>query len=313
MLSILALGATVLYVGKFALQGYSVESYFDLNREIRANEIQEVEHLVDLSVREKIYSKNAILLKMSNGEVLFSKAENELIYPASLTKIMTALVALENTVDLESEVTLEEKIFDDSELLDASVAGFKADERVKIIDLLYGLMLPSGAECSKALAIECAGSEWAFVDLMNQKAAELGLKNTHFENATGLHSESHYTTVKDLSILLSEALKNETFRELFSTSKHFVESTNKHPKGIMFKSTMFNELEKYKTNGYSILGGKTGYTSIAGLCLASYISINEEDFLLITAGANGNHNTEPYHIIDAITIYDSLVKGLRNE
>ena len=101
----------------------------------------------------------------------------------------------------------------------ASMAGFLPGEKVKVIDLLYGNILPSGGECSIALAEQISGTEQKFAELMNKKAQELGMNNTHFTNATGLHDESHYSTVRDLSILLQYALKNETFHKIFQTKK----------------------------------------------------------------------------------------------
>ena len=152
---------------------------------------------------------------------------------------------------------------------DASMAGFKPDEKVRAIDLLYGVMLPSGAECCIGLADHIAGSEQKFVELMNLKAVALGMNNTHFTNSTGLQDDNHYTTVKDLSILLSYALQNTTFRDIFTASRYSITPTNKHPNGITFQNTMFKNITNPVVDGGKILGGKTEYTVEAGLCLAS--------------------------------------------
>lgn len=143
---------------------------------------------------------------------------------------------------------------------------------------------------------------------MNQKAAEIGMKNTDFENATGLHNKKHYTTVKDLAVLLSYALQNDTFREIFISSRHSTGSTNKHPDGITFYSTMFKELKNQNIIGGEILGGKTGYTSEAGLCLASLAKVGKQEYILITAGAKGDYNTNQYNITDAFAVYNSIGK-----
>jgi D-alanyl-D-alanine carboxypeptidase (penicillin-binding protein 5/6) len=234
------------------------------------------------------------------------KNSEEKIYPASLTKMMTAIVAIENLPDMQKKIKLHNSMFQNLDKADATMAGFQPDEQVRAIDLLYGVVLPSGAECCIGLADQIAGSEQGFVRLMNQKAANLGMNNTHFENATGLHNENHYTTVKDLAILLSYALQNNTFREIFTSSRHTTYSTNKHPGGITFYSTMFENLSTPGVTKGEILGGKTGYTDEAGLCLASLGKISNQEYILITAGAKGNHKSEQYNIADALTVYNSL-------
>lgn len=148
----------------------------------------------DLSISlDKLNSPNAILTRLTDDTVLMQKNSEEKIYPASLTKMMTVLVAIENLPDLQEEIKLTSSTFQGLYEADASMAGFKPGEQVRAIDLLYGAMLPSGAECCIGLADQIAGSEQNFVKIMNQKAAALGMDNTRFENATGLHNENHYT------------------------------------------------------------------------------------------------------------------------
>lgn len=255
---------------------------------------------------DKLNSPNAILIRLKDHSVMMQKNSNEKIYPASLTKMMTVLVAIENVPDLREKIRLNNATFNGLYEAHASMAGFQPGEEVRAIDLLYGAMLPSGAECCIGLADQVAGSEQEFVDLMNQKAAELGMDNTHFENTTGLQDENHYTTVKELAVLLSYALQNDTFREIFTSSRHSVLPTNKHPEGITFYSTTFEKLHDNKINGGEILGGKTGYTEEAGLCLASLAEIGNQEYILISAGAQGDHNSEQYNITDAISVYGSL-------
>ena len=113
------------------------------------------------------------------------------------------------------------------------MAGFSAGEEVSAEDLLYGVLLPSGAECCIGLAEYVAGSVDAFVELMNQKAAELGMNHTHFCNPTGLHDENHYTTVSDLAILLETVLENDTLRQMATTQNHTCAPTDLHPEGVL--------------------------------------------------------------------------------
>ena len=257
---------------------------------------------------DSLHSPNVILIRLSDHIVLMQKNSEEKIYPASLTKMMTAIVAIENLPDLKEEIKLTNSTFQGLYEADASMAGFQPGEQVKAIDLLYGVMLPSGAESCIGLADQIAGSEQDFVKIMNQKAADLGMDNTHFENTTGLHDENHYTTVKDLSILLRYALQNDTFREIFTSSRHSTQPTNKHPGGITFYSTMFEDFNNQSIISGEILGGKTGYTDEAGLCLASLAKVGKQEYILITADAKGDHDSEQYNITDAFAVYNSIGK-----
>jgi D-alanyl-D-alanine carboxypeptidase (penicillin-binding protein 5/6) len=257
---------------------------------------------------DKLNSPNVVLIRLKDHTILMQKNSEEKIYPASLTKMMTALVAIEELPDLKGKIKLTNSTFQGLYEANASMAGFQPGEQVRAIDLLYGVMLPSGAECCIGLADQIAGSEQNFVKIMNQKAAELGMENTLFENATGLHNENHYTTVKDLAILLCYALQNDTFREIFTSSRHSTPPTNKHPGGISFYSTMFETLNNQNIIDGKILGGKTGYTDEAGLCLASFANVGKQEYILISAGAKGNHHTEQYNITDALAVYNSIRK-----
>jgi D-alanyl-D-alanine carboxypeptidase (penicillin-binding protein 5/6) len=256
----------------------------------------------------KLNSTNAILIRLEDNTILMQQNSEEKIFPASMTKMLTAIVAIDNLSDLNEEIELTHYTFNGLFGANASMAGFQAGEKVRAIDLLYGVMLPSGAEACIGLADEIAGSEKNFVRMMNQKAADIGMDNTHFENTTGLHDENHYTTVKDLSILLSYALQNNTFREIFTASRHSTKPTNKHPDGITLYSTMFEKLNNQNINGGKFLGGKTGYTDKAGLCLASLAKVGDQEYILVTAGAKGDIYSEQYNITDAIAVYNSLGK-----
>ena len=188
------------------------------------------------------------------------------------------------------------------------MAGFWPGETATVRDLLYGALLPSGAECCEALAREVSGSEEAFVELMNQKAAELGMRSTHFCNPTGLHDPEHVSTVRDMARLLQAAMQNETFRAILSAGHYTVPATDLHPEGFTMTSTFWAELGDVSLRKVQFLGGKTGYTSAAGLCLASAAQVKGKRYILVTAGAQGNHGTEPYHIEDAVRVYRQLTR-----
>ncbi len=254
-----------------------------------------------------LYSRNAIVIRLNDNQIMLNKDSEDKIYPASLTKIMTAIVAIENISNLQKNILLPKRIFTNLYNSDASMAGFLPNEEVSALDLLYGTLLPSGAEASIGLAESVAGSESHFVTLMNEKAKDLGMNGTHFTNSTGLHDPNHFTSVRDLSILLKYALGDETFRDIFTSASHTTSPTNFHPNGITLYSTMFKNIDTAGLNRTEIIGGKTGYTEEAGLCLASLIRKNGQEFVMITAGADGDHKTEQFNIMDAFTIYDKLL------
>lgn len=264
---------------------------------------------VDLDVSvdlTDLYSRYAILVDNASGITLAEHDARKRIYPASLTKIMTAVLAVENTVDMEEEITIPADFFDQLYAEDASMAGFLPGEHARLRDLLYGILLPSGAECCMTFAYRIAGSEPAFVEMMNRKAEELGLVNTHFCNATGLHDPDHYSTVEDISILLRYALQKEAFREAFTCSRYSTLPSEQHPDGFTFVSTMFQYMDSAEVTGGKILGGKTGYTEEAGQCLASLGEVGGREYILVTAKAKGTHETEQFHILDAENVYSQI-------
>lgn len=265
------------------------------------------DHKVDMP---SLYSTNAILVREGSGKILAEKNGTERIYPASLTKMMTVSVALESQKDLDKEIRMPEEIFPGLYQQEASMAGFLPGEHVTVRDLLYGAMLPSGGECCVALAYDISGSEEAFAQRMNEKAEELGMRHTHFVNSTGLQDKDHYSTPEDLAKLLTYAWKNENFRTLFTAESYSVPPTDGHPQGFTFYDLMFQEMEQNGISSPYIQGGKTGYTSDAGLCLASVGQVNGKTYFLITANAKGSHETRPYHILDAVSVYQELGRDL---
>ncbi len=266
-----------------------------------------VNQLIKPAVKELditgINSSYAVLMQAGSGRVVGDINGETPMYPASMTKIMTTIVAIENLSDLNQEITVTNDMIANLYAQDATQAGFQPGETVQAIDLLYGVMLPSGADCCIALADTIAGSEEGFVELMNQKAEKLGLENTHFCNTTGLHADDHYSTAKDIAELLRYALKNSTFREIIESPYHSTPGTNVHPDGITFYSTMFKNLSDTTVIDGKIMGGKTGFTSEAGCCLASFAEIDGIEYILVTAGA---YQAGTPHIDDAVKLYNRL-------
>lgn len=247
-------------------------------------------------------SRHAILLDAQSGQVLAQKRADERTAPASLTKMMTVLLAIEGEPDLDKQVTLPEDIFPPLQTENASMAGFMPGETVTVRDLLYG------AECCETLARLVSGSEENFAALMNQKAAELGMKNTHFTNPTGLTDTEHYSSAADMAKLLQAALHNATFRTIFTAEHYTTTATAQHPEGVSLTSTLLGKLDGTELpEGAQIEGGKTGYTAAAGLCLASLATVNGKEYILVTLAAPGDHGTEQYNIRDAVQVYRKLV------
>lgn len=244
-----------------------------------------------------IYSKSAILYNMDDDIILYEKNSEERTSIASLTKIMTCIIAIENIDNLDQKIILKSDVFTGLAEAGASVAGFRVGENVTFRDLLMGALLPSGADATRALALNISGSESEFVNLMNKKAIELGLKNTHFENTTGLESSNHYSTVKDISIILKYALKNQTFKDMYTTREYTTTSN------LTFYSTLKKISNNYSFDVSNILGSKTGYTDEAGLCMSSIANYNGVNYLLVTAGADYRGNV-PRQLLDAMTIYN---------
>ena len=264
-----------------------------------------------LNILNNIYSNEAILIDAETGIVLDEKNPDVQAYPASVTKMMTLLIACEQLTDYDEVYPLPREIYDTLYYQDLSTAGYECDEPVTINDLLYGLMLRSGAECCLGLANRVAGSEEAFVELMNQRAEELGMTGTHFTNCTGLHNDNHYSTVRDMAILLRAALDNPKYREVFSTTQYTSTSTLSHPGGLTIYSTLSQGLSSMDFEWGSLIGGKTGFTSEAGLCLATAATINGHEYIFVTFGAyRGENDTTRYHTLDHINTYEALAAEL---
>ena len=261
---------------------------------------------IDLSSLDSPY---AVLMDQKSGTVLGEKNKDEIIFPASMTKIMTVYTALDYIKNLNETITISYDYWDELYERDATRAGYEPGEEAVISDLLYGALLPSGAECCMELAYQAAGSESAFVELMNQKVSKLGLSQTHFTNCTGLHDDDQYSTVEEIALILKAALNNKTFYEVFTSAYHTMPATDIHPDGFTVQSSMFKKLDTAEVTGGKIIGGKTGYTDEAGYCLASAAQIDERIYILVTAGwADVDYTT--YNINDAVQGYDLLGQAL---
>ncbi|OCN03659.1 hypothetical protein A4S06_04675 [Erysipelotrichaceae bacterium MTC7] len=259
-----------------------------------------------LELLNGLQSSNATLVKLHENAPMETKDGDRRVYPASLTKIMTLLVALEEIVDFHETVRVPPYIMEYIEKMNASMAGFQADEEVVVLDLLYGLQLASGAECALAIGDYLAGSEENFVAKMNAKAKQLQLHNTHYTNCTGLDDPDQYTSANDVATLVQYALKNQDFRFIFTSYMYQTSPTNMHPEGMLISSTLSKKLQDMQIGNEKILGGKTGTTDRAGLCLASLLRIDEQEYVLVTLGAPYTDADANGNVEDAISIVERL-------
>lgn len=248
----------------------------------------------------ELYSENALLIDLESNTVLVQKNADARIYPASMTKVMTVLVAAEHIENWDETFTMTQSIIDPLFLADASMAGFVHGEEVSMTELLYGAVLPSGAEATEALAIVTAGSEEAFAALMNEKAQALGLKDTHFVDASGLHDENHYTTLSDMAIIMQAALDNPHCREVLTSVNHTSPATTQNPEGVAMTNRFLYRIRPQQTGNVDIQAAKTGYTAQAMNCCVSYgIMENGRAAICVTAHAW----TGDYCIADHLALY----------
>ena len=238
-----------------------------------------------------ISSKEAVVYNLNDDRVIYEKNSNEQTKVASLTKIMTCLVSLENISNLDAPVTVEYQ--DLVGLKGYAVAGFRVGDEVTYKDLLYALMLPSAADAANILARSISGSKEEFVKLMNDKVSKLNLKNTSFSNAIGM-DDDNYSTASDMAVILKEAIKNETFKELYNTTTYT--TTN----NIKLTKTTDDTARKSNLDISKLTGSKTGFTNEAGYCLASTATYSDINYLVVTLNAD----KFPNHIKDTLTLYN---------
>lgn len=231
------------------------------------------------------------LYNMNEDTLLYSKNDTKKTSIASLTKMMTTLVAIEELDDLDEIVTIKERDFEGT--VGYSKAGFKVGDKVTYRDLLYGIILPSGADAVNAVVNNTLGYD-KFIKKMNETAKRLGMNDTSYANPVGKDDENNYSTSSDLAKLLKYALKNETFKTIFTTKSY------KTSNGINLESTVNSYKNILNTN--EIKGAKSGFTKDAGRCLASITTLNNVDYLLVVINSS---TTSPYNAVkDTITIYD---------
>ena len=238
-------------------------------------------------VGDEILSEYAIFIDRDSQEVLAEKGGFTVINPASMTKILTVLVAAEHIKeeDLDDTIIMTPEITDYGYIHKCSAAGFVKGEEVSVRDLFYGTILPSGADAAVGLAVYVAGDQDSFVELMNEKLKELGLSDTaHFTNCVGVYDEDHYCSAYDMAMILEAALDNELCREILSTRIHTIPEREEHPDGLEMSNWFLRRIED-KEYGGKVLGGKTGYVEQSGSCAASFGENAGNNYICVTVKA----------------------------
>ena len=241
------------------------ENFSDISSVINASS--------EIVAEPTINSRAAIVYDRSSGTILFGKNENEKRKMASTTKIMTAIVVIEKS-NLEDIVTVSSKAAGTG----GSRLGLHTDDKISVLNLLYGLLLCSGNDAAVALAEYVGGDVSGFADLMNSKASNLGLTSTHFVSPHGLDDDDHYTTAYELALITDYALKNETFRNLVGT-KNYTISINGYPKNLSNTNELLGNLD-------GVYGVKTGFTNGANRCLVTSVKRDNMDLICIVLGAD---------------------------
>lgn len=261
------------------------------------------------------YSAADLIVESSTGKIIYEKNSKEKRYPASTTKVMTALLTLEkcNLSDIAT-------VSADAIILPSgySNANLQAGEQISIENLLYALLVKSANEAATVLAEHIAGSVENFSNMMNERAKELGCENTHFVNANGIHNEDHYTTAYDLFLITKEAMKNETFRKIVSTPSYTLPATNKYPTADRYlKNT--NDLirvnKSTRADNYYYqyaIGVKTGYTKEAKNCLISASNKDGLEFISVVLGAGSTENGLSERYLDTINMFNYAYDNYEN-
>lgn len=254
----------------------------------------------------EVTSTYALVANATTNQMVAQKNAYDRINPASMTKILTLLVACENITNPDDTFTMTLDITDYAYVHDCSSVGFLDGETVTVKDLLYGTILPSGGDAAVGLATYVAGSQEAFVEKMNQKLADLGLSQTaHFTNCVGLYDENHYCTIYDMAVILNAAMKNEQCREILNTRTYTTSATEQHPEGITVSNWFLRRIED-KDMGGTIMGAKTGYVVQSGNCAASFYKRDDgTEFVCVTADAHSGWRA----IYDHVAAYNIYAAG----
>lgn len=240
---------------------------------------------------DDVISERSIIIDLASGDILMQKGYKDRISPASMTKVLTVLVAAEHITEeqLNDTFTITEDITSYVWKHDCSAVCWSNNETVTIQDLFYGTVLPSGADAAVGLATYIAGSQEAFVDMMNEKLAELGLsETTHFTNCVGLYDDNHYSTVYDMAMIMEAAIDNDIALRALSQHKYTTSSTPEHPSGIEISNWFLRRIEDKDTGG-EVIAAKTGFVNESRNCAVSYGKDHQgNEYIICTQGSTSS-------------------------
>ena len=263
---------------------------------------------------DSLYSTHAALADVTTGEIIASRKADEAIYPASMTKVMTLIVVVENLPSeacLKEEITISQSVYQAMVNEGSSGIGLEAGERITVESLLYALMLKSDGIAACELARYVAGSEEDFVELMNQKAEKMGLSNTHFENPTGLHHPNHKSTAREIASIMAYAMNMKLCRKVLLTQSYTAPCVGVDGKKFSYNLyhnlivTQFEKIPVNQPDDVKVAAGKTGYTPESKFCLVTYAeSADGHGYVCVTAEGDSYNAC----IADYITIYNTYAK-----
>ena len=253
---------------------------------------------------DDVLAEYGILIDPKSNTIISSRKGKERMVPASMTKVLTLLVAAEHVQNLDDKVTITAEMGYYAYKNGLSIVGFKENEEVTVRDLMYGTILPSGGDAAMALAIYVAGSHEAFVDLMNEKAVQLGLGETsHFTNCAGVYDENHYSTCYDIAIIMEAAMSNPICRPILTERKYVTSSTTEHPDGIEISNWFLRRIEDKDCGGANVLYAKTGYVKESGHNSVSYAQAEDgTGYICVTVNSGSTWKC----IYDHVRIYSRI-------
>ncbi len=240
-----------------------------------------------------------IVVDVDKGEVLARRNAHEKMYPASMTKVMTVLVAAEHITEkqLDDMYTFTIDDLHAAYNNECSAVGYLEGEQATVRDMFYGTILPSGADCASGLACYVSGDMDSFAVLMNEKAKRLGISgSTHFTNSVGYYDDENYTTAYDMAVIMKAALENDLCREVLATTDYHGTATPSYPAGVNINNWFMRHIAKRKVPG-EVKGAKTGYVHESGMCCVSYlVSDSGGHYICVTAKGSGKNNTLQEHV-----------------
>lgn len=258
----------------------------------------------------EVVSSCGIFIDVENDLILAQHDAKTRMFPASMTKVLTCLVAAEHVTDLDDTFTMTPEINYYAYKNDCSCVGFSDEEVVTVRDLFYGTILPSGGDAAVGLATYVAGSHEAFVDMMNAKLDELGLsETTHFTNCVGLYDDNHYSTCYDMAMIMRAAMENELCRSVMHEHQYTTSSTLQHPDGIEISNWFLRRIEDHVTGG-EIYCGKTGFVEESGNCATSLgISASGKEYICVTGNSTSSWRCIKDHVAIYKTVFESATDG----